>query len=102
DLPELAGPVLYVFLGSTIGNYSEEEAIRLLSELRARMRSTDRFLIGADRIKDESVLNDAYNDAEGLTAEFNLNVLRVLNDALGADFDLEGFRHEALYARERR
>lgn len=102
SLPDFVGPVLYVFLGSSIGNYGADEASRLLAELRTHMRPGDFFLLGADRVKDVAVLDAAYNDAAGITAEFNLNVLRVLNGALGADFELAQFEHEARYDAERR
>jgi L-histidine N-alpha-methyltransferase len=90
-------PLLYAFLGSTIGNFDPESALDLLSRIRATLRPTDRLLLGVDLIKDVAVLDAAYNDARGVTAEFNLNVLRVLNRELHADFDLGAFRHHAFY-----
>jgi L-histidine N-alpha-methyltransferase len=98
DLPEtLAGPVLFAFLGSTIGNFPVAVAIALLRRVRARMKPRDRLLLGTDLRKDPSILNSAYNDAQGVTAEFNRNVLRVLNSELGADFAPERFAHRAFY-----
>ncbi len=90
-------PLLYAFLGSTIGNFDPASARDLLTRIRATLRPTDRLLLGVDLIKDVAVLNAAYNDARGVTAEFNLNVLRVLNRELDATFDLAAFRHHAFY-----
>lgn len=90
-------PLLYAFLGSTIGNFDPEAARDLLTRIRATLRPTDRLLLGVDLIKDVAVLHAAYNDARGVTAEFNLNVLRVLNRELDANFDLTAFRHRAFY-----
>jgi L-histidine N-alpha-methyltransferase len=90
-------PLLYAFLGSTIGNFDPASARDLLTRIRATLRPTDRLLLGVDLIKDVAVLNAAYNDARGVTAEFNLNVLRVLNRELDANFDLAAFRHHAFY-----
>jgi L-histidine N-alpha-methyltransferase len=91
-------PLLYAFLGSTIGNFDLDAAHDLLMRIRATLRPTDRLLLGIDLVKDVAVLNAAYNDARGITAEFNLNVLRVLNRELNADFDLSAFRHHAFYS----
>ena len=93
----LPAPALFIFLGSTIGNFYPPAAIRLLGRVRAAMRPGDRFLIGADLRKDPAVLEAAYNDAQGVTAEFNRNMLRVLNHELGADFDPDCFDHRAFY-----
>lgn len=90
-------PTLHAFLGSTIGNFPPDAAVRLLRRVRAAMRPGDSFLLGVDLRKDVAVLEAAYNDAQGVTAEFNRNVLRVLNRELGADFDVEAFRHRAFY-----
>ncbi|HLQ26171.1 MAG TPA: L-histidine N(alpha)-methyltransferase [Acidiferrobacterales bacterium] len=96
-LPASAGPRLFLFLGGTIGNFTESEASSFLKNLRAVMHRNDRFLLGADRVKETAVLNAAYNDAQGYTAAFNLNILRVLNRALSAEFDLDTFMHAAWY-----
>ncbi len=100
-LPVPEGPRLFLFLGGTIGNFPETEGIRFLRDLAAKMEPGDFLLMGADRIKDHRVLHDAYNDSEGLTAAFNQNVLRVLNARLGADFEPEAFRHDAIYSEQR-
>ena len=96
-LPGARGRRLYCFLGSTIGNFPHARAVRLLSEIRAHMTDGDCLLLGADRLKDETVLTAAYNDRQGLTAAFNLNLLRVLNMQIGADFDLDNFTHRAAF-----
>ncbi len=96
-LPASLSPRLFLFLGGTIGNFTESEAFDFLKNVRAAMREDDRFLLGADRVKDSAVLNAAYNDAQGYTAAFNLNILRVLNRALNAEFNLNRFTHAAWY-----
>jgi L-histidine Nalpha-methyltransferase len=90
-------PALFAFLGSTIGNFYPPAAIRLLARVRAAMAPGDRFLLGVDLRKDIARLEAAYNDSKGITAEFNRNMLRVLNHELGADFDPEAFEHRAFY-----
>lgn len=93
----LPQPVLYAFLGSTIGNFVPVAAVRLLRSLRDAMHRTDRLLLGVDLRKDVPVLEAAYNDAAGVTAEFNRNILHVLNRELGADFAPEAYAHRAFY-----
>tara|TARA_Y100000588_G_scaffold222454_1_gene236357 strand:- start:3003 stop:3923 length:921 start_codon:yes stop_codon:yes gene_type:complete len=88
---------LVIFLGGTIGNFSEEQGVMFLSEILEVMGPTDRLLLGADRVKDPNVLHAAYNDVAGVTAAFNLNLLEVLNRDLGANFDRENFEHYAFY-----
>jgi len=100
NFPPMPGRVLAVFLGGTIGNFTPEEAVAFLSELARWMDEDDSLLIGFDRVKDKAVLEAAYNDEAGLTAEFNLNVLQVLNRELGANFDTTGFSHMAIYNAE--
>ena len=90
-------PALFAFLGSTIGNFYPPAAIRLLSRVRAAMGRGDRFLMGVDLRKDVTRIEAAYNDAQGVTAEFNRNMLLVLNHELGADFDPQAFDHRAFY-----
>ncbi len=103
NIPRHAPPRMFVFLGSTIGNFEHDEAVALLRDLRDSMTGNDWLLLGADRVKNEAVLNAAYNDSLGLTADFNLNVLRILNRVLDANFDLDQFAHQAYYepAKER-
>ena len=92
-------PLLFAFLGSTIGNFEEDAAIALLTRVREAMCRGDHFLLGVDLQKDVCVIEAAYNDAAGVTAEFNRNVLRVLNRELGADFVERDFVHRAWYNR---
>lgn len=89
--------VVVFFPGSTIGNFDTAEAIDLLWTMRDTAGPDGALLIGYDLVKDPGVLERAYNDAGGVTAAFNLNVLARLNRELDADFDLQGFRHEALW-----
>jgi L-histidine N-alpha-methyltransferase len=99
-VPRPVGRRLYVFLGGTIGNFSELETHHFLTDLRAQMHPGDYLLLGADRVKDPDVLEAAYDDTAGVTAAFNLNVLNVLNRELDGDFDLDAFRHRAVFNRE--
>lgn len=92
---------LVFFPGSTIGNFTRAEARDLLAVMRTEVKDGGALLIGVDLQKDEGILRAAYNDREGVTAEFNLNVLRRLNRELEATFDLGAFRHEAVYDDER-
>jgi L-histidine N-alpha-methyltransferase len=93
-------PALYAFLGGTIGNFYPPAAIRLLGRVRSAMEPGDRFLLGVDLRKDVARIEAAYNDAAGVTAAFNRNMLLVLNHELGADFDPSAFEHLAFYERE--
>jgi L-histidine N-alpha-methyltransferase len=102
DLPEeLPGPRWIAFLGSTLGNFEAAEARDLLSRVSARLRPEDRFLLGVDLrpgpVKTAERIELAYNDAQGITAAFSLNILSVLNDEFGSDFDPTGFRHRSVY-----
>jgi L-histidine N-alpha-methyltransferase len=96
----LPRPMVVAFLGSTLGNFDREAARGLLRRVRALLRPGDRFLLGLDLVKQPAVLEAAYNDADGVTADFNLNVLEVLNRELGADFRPEAFRHHAFWNAE--
>lgn len=91
------GPKLILFLGSNIGNFEPAEAVNFLREIHSRMNPEDRLLVGVDMVKALATLEAAYNDAQGVTAEFNLNLLRRINRELGGDFDLDAFRHLALF-----
>jgi dimethylhistidine N-methyltransferase len=99
DLPqELAGaPRLGFFPGSTIGNLTREEAVGLMGDMGRSLGAGARLVIGADLRKDEARLLAAYDDARGVTAAFNLNLLTRINRELGADFDLAAFAHEAFF-----
>ena len=101
-LPTVAGPTLVVFLGSTLGNFPRDQAVGLLSHIARAMGHSDRFLLGADLVKDPALIDRAYNDSRGVTAAFNLNVLDRLNRELNADFPVSGFEHRAFYSSEHR
>ncbi|HKC27485.1 MAG TPA: L-histidine N(alpha)-methyltransferase [Jatrophihabitans sp.] len=88
---------LLAFLGSTIGNLDPEQRAAFLADVRATLRPGDAFLLGTDLVKSPQRLIAAYDDAAGVTAEFNKNVLAVLNRELGADFDLAEFDHVAVW-----
>lgn len=90
-------PALFAFLGGTIGNFYPPAAIRLLQRIGAAMEPSDRFLMGVDLRKDVDLIEAAYNDRRGVTAEFNRNMLRVLNHELGSDFEPIAFEHRAFY-----
>ena len=87
------------FPGSTIGNFNPEEARDFLRTTAGQLGSRGSLLIGVDLKKDPAVLHAAYNDAAGVTAAFNMNVLRRMNTELGCDFELSSFRHQAFYNR---
>jgi L-histidine Nalpha-methyltransferase len=91
---------LFAFLGGTIGNFHPPERIRFLEMLHDLMDPDDRLLLGTDLVKDVEVIEAAYNDSEGVTAEFNRNALHVLNRELDADFPPERFDHVAFYNEE--
>ncbi|KAB1152362.1 L-histidine N(alpha)-methyltransferase [Micromonospora sp. AMSO12t] len=95
------GRRLVLFLGGTIGNLLPVERARFLAAMRAALEPGDWLLIGTDLVKDPAVVVPAYDDSAGVTAEFNRNVLRVVNRELGADFDPAGFAHVALWDAER-
>lgn len=91
---------LALFLGSNISNFDPADALKFLSSMRDVLTEGDALLLGADLKKDKQVLEAAYNDALGVTAAFNLNVLTRINRELGGDFDLKSFRHLAFYNQE--
>src|SRR5262249_5428701 len=97
QLEPFEGTTLAIYLGSSIGNFSPAEDSAILHNLRSQLRSGDALLLGTDMVKDESILLAAYDDSDGITAEFNLNILRRLNRDLGADFDPANFQHRALW-----
>ena len=102
-LRDMPGPKLVLYLGSSIGNFDPEEAVGLLEQVRKQLSKGDKLLLGTDLVKDLSVLLPAYDDAEGVTAEFNLNILRRLNRELDGNFDMDSFAHVAVWnARESR
>lgn len=96
-LRTLRGRKVVLFIGSSIGNYDEAEALGLLAGLRAGLGDGDALVLGTDLRKDPAVLVPAYDDAAGVTAAFNKNVLARINRELGGRFDLDRFRHVALW-----
>jgi dimethylhistidine N-methyltransferase len=104
DLPAaVAGrPCVGFFPGSTIGNFEPLEATALLHHARQILGPGATFIVGVDLVKDRQVLHSAYNDAAGVTAKFNLNLLTRINRELGGEFDLSAFEHHAIYNAELR
>ncbi|MGW5468922.1 L-histidine N(alpha)-methyltransferase [Streptomyces chartreusis] len=96
-LPDTPGPRLVAFLGGTIGNLLPAERAVFLASVRALLSPGDALLLGTDLVKDEQVLVEAYDDAAGVTAAFNKNVLTVIDRELGADFDPGAFEHVAVW-----
>jgi L-histidine Nalpha-methyltransferase len=90
-------PKCIIFFGSSIGNFKPSEASGLLNAISGVMTSNDSFLIGFDLVKDFDILNAAYNDSQGITAGFNLNILQRINNELGGTFDLGKFLHRAFF-----
>ena len=100
-IPRAQGTRLIAFLGSTIGNLHPDERSRFLTEVRGLMsRTDDALLMGLDLVKETRVIEAAYNDARGVTAQFNLNSLKAVNDLLGVDIDISLFRHRAFFNAE--
>jgi dimethylhistidine N-methyltransferase len=97
---QLTTRILALFLGSNISNFDPDEALKFLRALRQVLSAGDALLLGADLKKDKPVLEAAYNDALGVTAAFNLNVLARINRELGGNFDLRAFQHRAFYNEE--
>ena len=98
-LSRITGRKLVLYIGSSIGNFEPPQAIRVLRRIRQTLRPGDALLIGADFAKSSKVLVPAYDDAQGVTAAFNKNLLARLNRELDADFDVDAFRHVALWNR---
>ena len=98
-LERFEGTTLALYIGSSIGNFSPEEARTILRNLRSQLRAGDVLLLGTDMVKDEAILVRAYDDQDGVTAAFNLNILHRLNRELGANFDTGCFRHRARWNR---
>jgi dimethylhistidine N-methyltransferase len=88
---------LIVFLGSSFGNFDPENGISFLQKINSSMKKGDLFLVGLDLVKDKNVLYQAYNDSQGITAQFNLNILSRINSELGGNFDTSKFAHYAVY-----
>lgn len=90
-------PKLIIFLGSSIGNFTPQEATDLLKVISGNMTEKDFFLIGFDLKKDKDILHRAYNDSDCVTESFNLNLLKRINRELGSDFNLDNFSHHAFF-----
>ena len=88
---------LIVFLGSSFGNFDYKPGLRFLNKINSSMKDDDLFLIGLDLVKDKNVLEYAYNDSHGITAQFNLNVLSRINSELDSNFNVDKFAHHAVY-----
>jgi dimethylhistidine N-methyltransferase len=101
DLKQFPGRKLVLFLGSTIGNFEPEEAEEFLRNVRGSLQRGDALLIGFDLIKDAHVLDAAYNDAQGVTAAFNKNMLVRINRELGGSFDVDAFAHVAFWNKKK-
>lgn len=89
---------LFIFLAGTIGNLYPRQMSTFLHTIRATLGPSDAFLVGLDLVKDVARLEAAYNDSAGVTAAFNLNILRVLNRRFGTEFEVDAFQHVAFYA----
>jgi len=100
-LPKPAGPRLVAFLGGTLGNFPPGTRRRFLRGLRNVLGPEGHLLLGTDLVKDPRVIEAAYDDSAGVTAQFNLNVLHVLNRELDANFDVDAFEHVAFFDRKR-
>lgn len=99
-LARIMGRKLVLYIGSSIGNFEQSEAIGILRRIRRSLRSGDALLLGADYAKSTKILVPAYNDAQGVTAAFNKNILVRMNRELDADFDLDAFQHVAIWNRQ--
>ena len=97
DMLPTERPKMFCFLGSTIGNLEEKESISFLRKVSETMKSQDRLLVGFDMVKAQETIEEAYNDGQGVTAEFNKNILNVVNNQLGASFDPLHFDHLAFF-----
>ncbi len=95
------GRKLITFFGSTIGNFTEREAVRLFRSIRGIMGLEDRFLLGMDMLKPVDIIESAYNDRQGVTGDFNRNILEHINRELKGDFDSRDFDHWAYFNREK-
>jgi L-histidine Nalpha-methyltransferase len=93
---------LIAFLGSSFGNFSPDDGLDFLQTINSTMKGSDLFLIGLDLVKEKQFLEKAYDDSDGITSQFNLNVLSRINEELDADFDLDSFEHHSVYNEEKK
>ena len=96
-LQDIPGRKLVLYLGSSIGNFNPEVAVAMLAGVRQELSAGDALLLGTDMVKDPAIMVPAYDDAQGVTAQFNKNILGRLNRELGAGFNLDTFRHVAIW-----
>ena len=94
-LEQINKPRLYLFLGSTLGNFNNDTAIKFLSKISKKMKKADFFLLGIDKIKNKEIIKAAYNDTAGITEKFNKNILNVINKEYNLNFNPEMFDHIA-------
>ena len=99
--PVFSSPRMIIFLGSTLGNFTQQESDRLFNQVREILNPGDYFLLGIDLHKPTEILEAAYNDRQGITADFNLNILSHLNRRFDGNFDLDLFEHQAIYNQEK-
>ena len=92
---------LYLFLGSTLGNFNNKIAINFLDNIASLMNKEDSFLLGVDKVKDEKIINSAYNDSKGITKKFNKNILNVINKEYKLNFNEKNFLHNAKFNLEK-
>ncbi len=97
EIPPHNGPTLALYIGSSIGNFDPDEASAILCNLRQQLQTGDTLLLGTDMVKDRRRMEAAYDDRDGITEAFNLNILRRINRDLRANFDLACYRHVALW-----
>ncbi len=95
------GKRLYLFLGSTLGNFNNQVAINFLNNVANIMNKEDTFLLGVDKVKDEKIINMAYNDRKGITRKFNKNILNVINKEYKLNFNVNNFLHNAKFNTEK-
>jgi L-histidine N-alpha-methyltransferase len=93
---------IIMFLGSSLGNFDPKNGTEFLKKIRSSMRRSDLFLLGIDLVKDVTILENAYNDSKGVTANFNLNLLSRINQELGATFDQDKFEHVAIFNKKQK
>lgn len=101
DLIPKTSKRMICFLGSTLGNFTETVTNKFLKDLGSSMNSGDTFLLGIDLVKPTDILFDAYNDSQGVTAEFNKNILNVINDLIESDINTDDFEHKAFFNQEK-
>ena len=92
---------MFLFLGSTLGNFTEKEVTKFLTELSSKMNPGDSFLLGVDLVKPLQILHNAYNDSQNITANFNKNILNVINSIIDSELDSNDFKHKAFFNKDK-